>query len=476
MSNTCKICRKPELFDKGEHSRGICNKCYKENKGTDLLLKSCSIEAEQAVLGGIILAGCLSYAKALKPADFYVTKHRVIFEAMLGLEADGEPIDIITLSNALKNKGKLEDAEGVSYLSALPNQAVSPALLPAHMKIVKEEALKRLILEKGYKTADAIENADLTALLGELRGFYSELALSPVLDKPAVPLGTYLREKHERDNDRDPNKPLGLCLKKFYTLERNIDGIQTGFYIVGADTNTGKTAFLTNLFLDILDANPKAKGIYFSLDDNKDVIINRFIAIKTGLNLNAIQKRQNADNITAITNAYSDLFNLFEEGRLDIKDISEVNHINILEREIKKRADANLFVFIDGLYNLDIGGKFSGLREENIDRANKAKALSDTYKIPIITTGELRKKQKGEGKNSTPDVSDLMETGKFAYNANLVLLLYPQDIEKFKQDDEPILVMDYAKNKLSHYKGYQELIFTRAKGIISEKEKTGFQR
>lgn len=292
---------------------------------------------------------------------------------------------------------------------------------------------------------------------------------------PPVPLGEYLIAKHQKDENRDPDKPLGYPLTKFKTLEDNIDGIQAGFYIIGAETNTGKTAFMTNLFLDILETNKETKGIYFSLDDSKDIIINRFIAIKTRLNLNQIQKRQaNEGDAKNITQAYNVLYNLWKEGRLDIKDIAEVSDIGILEEEIKKQADKGLFVFIDGLYNLDIGGKFGGLREENIDRANKVKALVDTYKIPIITTGELRKKQRGEGKNPKPDIHDLMETGKFAYNANLVLLLYADNIEAYKEDAEPMMIMDYAKNKLSYYKGFQKVKFIRAKGIIEETFFTGF--
>lgn len=142
-------------------------------------------QAEQAVLGEVILAGCLSYAKVLKPEDFYQTKHRLIFEAMLGLEADGDPIDLITLSNALKNQGKLEEVGGVAYLVEVYNQAVSPHLLSAHIKIIKEEAFKRLIIEKEYKTMDALKNADLDAILSELKAFYSDLVFMPSLEEIA---------------------------------------------------------------------------------------------------------------------------------------------------------------------------------------------------------------------------------------------------------------------------------------------------
>ncbi len=107
-----------------------------------------------------------------------------------------------------------------------------------------------------------------------------------------VPLSSYLQEKYEREKQRGTLQSLGYPLKKFKRLATNIDGIQPGFYVVSAETNVGKTAFLTNLFLDILDENIEVQGLYCSLDDSRDVIINRFIGIRTGLNLNQIQRRQ----------------------------------------------------------------------------------------------------------------------------------------------------------------------------------------
>ncbi len=127
-----------------------------------------------------------------------------------------------------------------------------------------------------------------------------------------------------------------------------------------------------------------------------------------------------------------------------------------------------MVVIIDGLYNLEVSnGSREGIRQENIERAQKVKRLVDIYDIPVFTTGEFRKKQKGESENKRPTIDDLMETGKFAYNANCVLLLYPED-QKSKNDAEVNLILEFAKNKISEFKGKQELTFERAKGKIKQ--------
>lgn len=439
------------------------------------------------------------YFRGIKDPDEFIRKNgRDAYETLLRKAQSGSEWrigKIIEANDISTTKGKHEAFyAGVEFLNGLQDglaftdcikklsQALDmpPEIIAGECEKTKEkqarEEIARAIMKLLSETQTKLSEGDPEAV-SRLEEGLKDLRLKELKTKEPSPLllSDYLKAKHEREKQRDPNKRLGFPLTKFKELEKNIDGIQSGFYIIGAETNVGKTAFLTNLFLDILETSEESKGLYFSFDDNKDIIINRFISIKTGLRLNQIQKRQenkaDADNIAS---AYRYLADMHKAGRLDIKDISEINHIDALEREIKEGADKSLFVFIDGLYNLDIGGKFSGLREENIDRANKVKALVDTYRIPIITTGELRKKQRGEGKNSKLDINDLMETGKFAYNANLVLLLYADDAEKFKTDDEPILKIDYAKNKLSYYKGFQEAVFVRAKGILKEKDTTGF--
>jgi len=283
-------------------------------------------------------------------------------------------------------------------------------------------------------------------------------------------LSKHLQEKYERERQSE-KELLGYPLDKFRTLARHLDGIQSGFYIIAAETSSGKTALATNLLVDILLTNPETSGLYFSLDDNKNVIINRMLGILSGLDLNQVQRKQHiALAQDLIADAYKTLLRLSDEGRLNIVDISETNDITTLETLIKKHPNRNsLVVVIDGLYNLTVSEKAENIRADNIDRANKIKALVDTYQIPIICTGELRKKMKSkQNADFTPDLSDMMETGKFSYNANAVLLLYPESRELYKLQEDPILVIDYGKNKLSHFKGVQKVTFKASRGIIEE--------
>ncbi len=269
------------------------------------------------------------------------------------------------------------------------------------------------------------------------------------------------------DDTRDPNKLLGYPLTKFNQLAEHIDGVQPGLYFIGAEPNIGKTALLMNLTLDMIDTNPDVSVIYFSLDDDRTKIAYRLLSILCDLHIKEVRRGTNiAVNRNLITEKRKVLIDLLVSGRLMIPDLVDVNHIEHLQKFLNENNKENLIVCIDGLYNLDIPGK-DGIRVENIGRANAVKYIVDKLGIPIFVTGELRKKMKGEGKDKKPTIDDLMESGKYAYNASVVWILYNEDNDDLNFH-KPVLNLEYCKNKVSEYKGVQKIVFARNSGIITE--------
>ena len=260
---------------------------------------------------------------------------------------------------------------------------------------------------------------------------------------------------------------LGYQLDKFKNLCDNIDGVQPGLYLIGAETNVGKTAMLTNLSLDIVQSNDEVRVVYFSMDDSWNVIVNRFLGILTEIDLNLVQRQLTDDaDKKKLKEAYDYLIHLSDEERLVVRDLSEVSNYDQIEAVIREYYDHDeLAVFLDGLYNVEVEAS-GGIRETNIERANKLKTMVDTYDVPILCTAELRKKTREDGKDKPPTIHDFMETGKFGYNANVAWLLSSNYNNKIL--DEIPIKLNYEKNKVSHYKGYQELTFIRSKGIVKE--------
>ena len=413
----------------------------------------------------------LLMANAQSGAKWLACKIASKYDLQVDLERQKAIDEIGDLSSKIKNRISSEDliVESANILG-IDIDALTSHIRDYHERIQRaaiSDKFKKLTAKaEDLRRADDLEGA---SKLIETEGVELKNELFKTKIDPMTPLSDRLMKKYEQERNREAGL-LGYPLTKFKNLCEHIDGLQPGLYLIGAETNVGKTALLTNIALDLIETNPRVRVLYFSLDDSWSVITNRFLSILTELELNQVQRKQASEgNARNIKVAYERLCSLSDSGRLHIKDLSEVTNFNQAEAALRELyEEGNLAVFIDGLYNLEVDNNGGGIRETNIERANKLKLLVDTYAIPLICTAELRKKTKEEGKDKPPTVNDLMETGKFGYNANIVWLLFPDNYKDSKEQDQPMIKLDYAKNKLSHYKDYQCLIFEKKKGIVRE--------
>jgi len=434
-----------------------------------------SLEAERTVLGGILVGNkdLGAVLSIVSPEDFYNEAHQIIFGKIITMLDKGDPVDVLTLNDAFERAKMLKVVGGVSYISSLMDGIPKSSNIKHYARIIKERSIYRQLIHLVAQTiaSSCGQGEDLGIVIDKLQTGLSDLSSEArEIKAPAKPLDEYLKEKYEIESKRKVNQLLGYKLNRFLGIEKSIEGLQSGLYLVGAYTNRGKTAFLTSILLDLLFSNPEITVMYFSLDDSKRTIVNRLLASKSGIDINKVQREQ-ADEKDQIKlrKAYDYFIGLAKKERLIIRDIEGASHINSIEAEIKERANGNLVVFIDDVYNLDTGTSYEGIREENIDRAIKIKRLVEIYDLPIICTAELRKKSAGESMEKKPNINDLMETGKFSYKADIVWFLYPEKDEAFNREPIPTLVLDYGKNKLSSFNEDLALVFTKSQGTIKEK-------
>ncbi len=302
----------------------------------------------------------------------------------------------------------------------------------------------------------------LRAVSTRMKGLAVKLEKGSI--KPAQSLGEFFRRQFEIEMERAPDMPLGYKLKKFPGITKNLDGIQPGFYVIGGCPDVGKTALMTNLLLDLLSSNPETRGIYFSFDENRELIRSRLMSVWTEIPRNKVRRGHDSPMIYAKKKrADNELMKFVVSRRLDIKDLSEISDMDELEMEVRQRAGDDFLVFIDGLNNLRTGD----LALEQVDRANRIKQWVDTYRIPVFCTVNL---MKPAGNGREPNLADVMEIGNYSNAASVVFFLIENQQDKAdREPDDPVsLTLRFKKNKLSDFKGDVRLTLMPNTGVIVE--------
>jgi len=417
---------------------------------------------------------CSSYLAelAVKEKNLSLDRERKeCFTELLQLYTSANyPVDKEAIKNVMQMA--FDEAETKAFLEHVDEiEKEEKQRLKAKQAIEQKSQATKLLLEKMDSDFKANGNINIASYAEKLNAI--ELDYQKIAARAKQTQVEWIDTLFQKEKDAEGKELLGYSLgKAFYPVQKDLEGIQPGLYILGAQTNVGKTAFVANLAMQLLESNSDVKILYFSLDDNKDIIATRFRAMlafserdftkresyeKQNITINEFRKPLDTCKNQKREAANAKLKAFFQAERLYIYDIADTPNMTDIEMAIRQKGKESIVVIVDGLYNAGMG-ESQGKREENIERANKIKALVDTYSIPLICTAEVRKRPQTKGQEITID--DLMETGKFGYNANLVWLLYCED----KQEDNNemlTLTLDYAKNKISGFKGKHEIQYFR---------------
>jgi DNA primase catalytic core len=387
-------------------------------------------------------------------------RERAIREALEFADSLGNPREAEAALNALATSLNLTD-EMLAKEYALLQVAKADERLRNGIKDVSRQA-DQLIAQGDAEKAVRKAQADLS----DLQSQYLRTK------EPArVGLTDFMSEKKKKDSERIAGQRIGYELKDFAEIDKEILGLQTGLYVIAADPNIGKTALLVSIAIDVLKSNDHASVLFYSMDDSREMIINRFLSHLSDMKINEVRfQLMDPQKIQTLDAAYDQLSIWANAHRLDIRESTEYLTMSRIHEEIRQHPNReNLVVFIDGLYNVPVESESDNIRVENIERANQVKQLVRHFNLPVLATAEFRKQGRDEGINKQKErtIHDIMESGKYSYNADLIILLSPKDHDQYTQQDEPIIVADFGKNKLESFRGKMEFKFIRAKSVMT---------
>jgi replicative DNA helicase len=399
----------------------------------DIRVPPHSVEAEQAVLGGLMLdnRGWDAIADRVTADDFYRRDHQLIFDAIADLAARSEPFDAVTLSEVLERKALAEQTGGLVYLAGLVRDTPSAANIRAYAEIVrKRSTLRRLISVGGAIAASAYdpEGREANEIVDEAERLVFEIAESGgKAGSGFVPLRNELGSVIDRLDMLAQNKgQLTGVSTGFNRLDEMTAGLQKGDLIVIAGRpSMGKTTFALNIAENAAFGPKKAKVGIFSMEMSREQLAFRMISSlgrvdQSHLRIGNIDGEEWSRVNTAIS--------MMKEAPIFIDDTGALTPTEVRARARRLKREHGLdMIVLDYLQLMQVAGNTENRATEISEISRSLKALAKELAIPVIALSQLNRSVE-QRTDKKPVMSDLRESGAIEQDADLIMMIYREEV------------------------------------------------
>ena len=402
-----------------------------------------SIEAEQSVLGGLMLDGQAwdRIADILLPDDFYRPAHRLIFGAMRDLANELQPLDVVTVSEHLRSRGMVEKTGGPAYLAELAESTPAAANIAAYAEIVRERATMRKLLAAandigesvfepaGRSAAELLDNAE-TAVFG-----ISEELLEGTGPREVSPLLTAAMERVE-ELSRSGGGLTGLATG-FMDLDARTAGLQdSDLVVIAGRPSMGKTSLAVNIaeYVVMSDQTKAGAVVIFSLEQPAEQLVLRILSSMAAVEHDRLRRGQVHDHDwPALGSALQQL-----KGKplyIDDSPALTPNDVRARVRRVAREAGGVKLIIVDYMQLMRMHGKVENRTLEISEISRGLKALAKEMRCPMVALSQLNRSLENR-ENKRPRMSDLRESGAIEQDADVILFIYrdeiynPENLEK----------------------------------------------
>ena len=392
-----------------------------------------SAEAEQAVLGGLMLDNRMwdAIADRILATDFYRRDHQVIFEGIAELAAKSEPFDAVTLSEALEAKGLAEQTGGLAYLASLVRDTPSAANVRAYADIVRERSTLRQLISVGGEIAHSAydpEGREAGEILDEAERRVFEIAESRNKGRSGfVPLRQDLGKVIDRLDMLAQNKGEITGLSTGFTrLDEMTAGLQKGDLIVIAGRpSMGKTTFALNIAENAAFGPKKASVGVFSMEMSRESLAFRMVSSLGRVDQTHLRVGNLGDEEwTRITMAIE----MMKNSNIHIDDTGALTptEVRARARRLKREHGLDLIV-LDYLQLMQVSGNKENRATEISEISRSLKALAKELDVPLIALSQLNRSVE-QRTDKRPVMSDLRESGAIEQDADVIMMIYREEV------------------------------------------------
>ena len=397
-------------------------------------------EAEMSVLGSLMLDKDAIYAvvDALSIKDFYKPIHRDIYDAMLDLYNSREPIDVLSITNRLRERGSLEGVGGSSYVTSLVNTVPTASNVAHYATIVRKKRLLRDLIESSHYIAQLgfRESEDVEMLIDEAEQRIFSIAKDS-LRQEFFRVNDALEEAWERIERL--HKGDG-ALRGVKTGFRDIDTILSGLQksdlvILAARPSLGKTSLALNIARNVAVDEKKAVGV-FSLEMSREQLIDRLISSEAGIDSWRLRTgRLRAEGPDNDFTRVRDAMNVLSSASLFIDDTSSPTTMELRAKARRLQAEHDVgLIIIDYLQLIRGHGSSDNRVQEVSEISRNLKSMAKELNVPVLALSQLSRGIEMRGPSAKPKLSDLRESGSIEQDADVVMFIYRED--KVKEDSD----------------------------------------
>jgi len=410
-----------------------------------------SLEAEQAVLGGLLLSSRAwdTVADILTEADFYREDHRLIFRAVAELSEGSKPCDAVTVTEWFHARGQVDLVDGGGYISQLASSTPSAANVKGYADIVREKSILRQLIDVG---------SEITAGAFSLEGRTSQELLEQAERLVFAIADQGQRSRSSYETVQSAMKGALERIQELHEFEGEITGTPTGFsdfdqltaglqnsdlIIVAGRPSMGKTTFAMNVAESAAIKNEVPVAV-FSMEMSSQQLVMRMFSSLGSIDQTRL-RTGNLDDLDwpKLTSA----MNLLHKSRIFIDETPSLSpaELRARARRLKREHDIGLIV-VDYLQLMAVPGTGENRATEIAEISRSLKAIAKELNLPVIALSQLNRALE-QRPNKRPVMADLRESGSIEQDADLIVFIYRDEIYNEESPDKGLAEIIIGKHR-----------------------------